>query len=81
MRFSQMAKKFGAACFLKIPGTGVACLIIFKQATARIPELYAANHEFELDSKFDFLYSKIFKYFRLSGRLNANRVLMGTTIT
>jgi hypothetical protein len=58
MRFSQIAKKFGVPCFLKIAGTGVAYLIILKQAITRMPELLVANQEFELDSKFDFLYSK-----------------------
>lgn len=80
MQFSQMTQKCGVTCFLKIPGTGVGGLIILKQAITRVPELLAANQEFELDSKFDFLYSEIFKYFRSSGRLNANLVLMGTTI-
>jgi hypothetical protein len=58
MQFSQMTQKCGVTCFLKIPGTGVAGLINFKQAITRVPELLAANQEFELDSKFDFLYSK-----------------------
>jgi hypothetical protein len=38
------------------------------------------KRDFELDSKFDFLYSKPFKHSRLSGQFNANQMLMSNTI-
>jgi hypothetical protein len=46
----------------------------------RIPVVSVANRDFELDSKFDFLYSDLLKYFRFSGQFNADYMLMGNMI-
>jgi hypothetical protein len=38
------------------------------------------KQDFELDSRFDFIYSEFFKQFRVSGQYNAKQILMGNTI-
>jgi hypothetical protein len=53
--------------YVKPNNTANLCALVRKQ-------------DFELDSKFDFLYSKFFKQSSLSGLFNTNPVLMGNTI-
>jgi len=61
MRFSEMLQNYASIRFLKIPSIWVARFIMIKQTKNKIPLLWVANRDFELDSKIDFHYSKLLR--------------------
>jgi hypothetical protein len=75
-----MAAKPGVGCRKKNLNAATFFTTIENQMIRRIAVLSVANRDFELDSKFDFLYSELLKHSRLSGQFNADPMLTGNTI-